>query len=289
MRTPPFQRSSGLLVALLSACLATVAQAQKVVRDPAASQNSPAAITSANDALLARAAKLYYSTAKTGLEGFDCALHPDWRTLFASAGKETAVPADDPRIVMMNSVKMVFHARLNGNSTVGWEQPANADKPLDQDSTALLDGMHQATTQTLQGFMQFWTPFVNGSVVPATSEGLTISRTDTGYTMDSDQSGVIVTEVLDNQLLLHEFNVKMSSATIKFSPAYEPTPQGLLVNGFQAHILPVGASPEQAQQMRVAIEYQTLDGFPIPAKLNMSVSNSGEMNFVLDGCTVNPK
>jgi hypothetical protein len=38
--------------------------------------------------------------------------------------------------------------------------------------------------------------------------------------------------------------------------------------------------------MNVAIEYQTLGGFPIPSRLNMDVANSGTFNFVFDGCTV---
>jgi hypothetical protein len=39
--------------------------------------------------------------------------------------------------------------------------------------------------------------------------------------------------------------------------------------------------------MNVAIDYQTIKGFPIPSILKMDVVNTGTFNFQLDGCTVN--
>jgi len=44
----------------------------------------------------------------------------------------------------------------------------------------------------------------------------------------------------------------------------------------------------KALKMHVEIVYRTLDGFPLPARLNMRVVGSGVLNFVLDSCTVNP-
>jgi hypothetical protein len=278
-----------LLCAVFAVCLsATAAHAQNAPATPAATApTSPAAKPSANDEMLARAGKLYYSTARTGLESFNCTLHPEWHTLFVSAGKGAAVAEDDPRIILLKSVGITMHGRLKGGSTVDWNPPAaNPDKPLDQESTDLLNNMHAATEQTLQGFMQFWTPFVDGSAVPADSEGMEITKTDTGYKLHAVTNDTTVTEVMDNQLTLTHFDVIMNQATVNFEPAYKSTDQGLLVNGFKAHILAAGAPTDKAQEMLVEIEYQTIQGFPIPAKLNMSVVNTGNFNFVLDGCTV---
>ena len=129
--------------------------------------------TKANDELLAKTAKMYYSTRAAGLDGFDCDVHPDWRTLFSSANNGATLPDDDARLTTLKPVKIALHARMAGGSTMEWNRPPSPDKPLDADSTAMLDQLHQATEQTLQGFLQFWTPFVDGSVVPASSEGLT--------------------------------------------------------------------------------------------------------------------
>jgi hypothetical protein len=81
--------------------------------------------------------------------------------------------------------------------------------------------------------------------------------------------------------------VQTGGSIVNFSPSYKSTEKGLMVNAFHAHIQPPGTAPEQAEEMNVQIEYQTIDGFPIPAKINITVINSGTFNFVLDGCTVN--
>ncbi|MFI5097693.1 MAG: hypothetical protein ACHQT6_06925 [Candidatus Acidiferrales bacterium] len=288
----PARRGAAFLAVWLLA--AAIAHAQNTPAHPnqaaaprlPASQSQAAAKGNPNDEMLAKASKLYYSTAKAGLDGFDCTVHPDWRQLFISAQKGAAIAADDSRVQLLNSVKVTLHARMKGDSILDWGAAANPDKPLDQDSTSLLDNMHKATEQTLQGFLQFWIPFVDGSAVPSSSEGLEVTQTEKGYKLHAVTEGTEVTEQLDSSLLLQHFNVVMSSATVDFAPAYKYTDKGLLVNSFLAHILPAGAPPEQEQELHVAIEYQTIDGFPLPAKLFMEVINTGTFNFALDGCTV---
>jgi len=270
----------------LAVCLLPVlspAQNTPTAKSSASKPASPSlSATKANDELLAKAAKLYYSTAKAGLDGFACSVHPDWNALFASANKGTETASGDPRIALLNSVRITLHAHLKGGSTVDWDSPANPT----EDSAKLLSAMHQATEQTLQGFLQFWTPFVDGSAAPANSEGLEMTPTENGYRLHANQDGTEVTELMDSNLVLRHFDVAMSSSTVKFVPTYQATEKGLLVEGFLAHILPAGAPPEQEQEMHVTILYQTLDGFPIPSKLLMEVVNTGIFNFTMDGCTV---
>jgi hypothetical protein len=284
MRKLPFALLARLSAALLAVCLiSSVALAQNPPASPAIPSQpvQPSAKSNPYDAVLARAAKLYYSTGKTGLDSFDCAVHPDWKALFVSAEKSSTATSD-PRIALLDSVKITLHGRLKTAPSLDWNPPAAQDK----DSIDLLDNMHKAVEQSLMGFMQFWMPFVDGSAVPTSSQDLEITRTEQGYKLHAVQGETTVTEMLDNQLLLKQFTVVMSTVTVNFVPAYKSTGQGLLVNNFVAHIQPAGIPPEQAQEMHVAIEYQTVDGFPIPARLAMNVVNSGELDFSLDGCAV---
>jgi len=271
------------LVLLMATSIHSQAQSPPSAPAHPAAQAKPPAKPNPNDEMLARAAKLYYSTGNDGLAGFDCAVHPDWRLLFLSADPGNPVTVGDPRIVLLDSVKMALHARMKGNSTLEWVPPAAPDKT----SADLLEGMHGAMEQVLQGFLQFWVPFVDGSSVPSSSDGLDITKTDKGYKLHAKTSDTEVTEEFDNRLLLAQFNVAMSKATVSFSPTYEPTDKGLLVNAFLAHVLPAGAPASQTQEIRVGIEYQTIGGTPIPARLKMSVVHSGTFNFVFDGCNVN--
>lgn len=240
--------------------------------------------TKANDELLAKTAKVYYSTRTAGLDGFDCDVHPDWRTLFSSANSGASLPDDDARLATLKPVKITVHARMAGGSTMEWSRPATPDKPLDADATTMLDQLHQATEQTLQGFLQFWTPFVDGSVVPASSEGLKITRSANDWTLHGERNGTEVTEVFSNENVLKHFNVLTGGLSIKFEPSYQSTEKGLLVNRFDAHIEPAGQSAAPAQVMRVDVVYTDIDGVPIPSNLNVDVVGTGTFKMAMDGC-----
>jgi len=283
-------RLFAFLAALVAAgCAAPAMQGQSLpAPGPSSSPQStqPGAVPlSTDDAWLQKTGSLYYSTAKAGLGGFDCAVHPDWRTLFSSVDAGTPVSSNDARILLLESVRINLHAHMQGGSTLDWSPGSGSGKPLDQDSSALLSKMRQATEQTLEGFLQFWTPFVDGSVVPQSAKGLTITHDGSLHRIHAEESDTALTETFSSDVLEH-FDVNMNGISIKFQPAYRPTGQGLLVKSFQAHVQPAGVPADRAEEMRVDIEYQTLDGFPIPARLNMETTNTGQFNFVLDGCTV---
>jgi len=278
------------LVATVSAfCImaaTAAAHAQNSQASPSTSAHSAASL-SPDDELLARASKLYYSTAKAGLDSFVCEVHPDWHTIFVSASKNVEIAEDDPRIVLLKTVKITLHGRLKGGSTVDWTPPANPDSPIDANTRRMLESMHETTNQSLQGFMQFWTPFVDGSAIPDSAEGLEIEKTEKGHTIRATLSGTSLTESLDDSLILQRFDVVSGGMTAHFAPSFKPTDKGLLVNAFHAHIQAPGVQPDKAQEINVEIEYQSIHGFPIPARINMQVVNSGTFNFVLDACSVN--
>ena len=252
-------------------------------------QTAQSAQTKADIEWLASMSKLYYSSAKAGLTGFDCAIHPDWHTVLVTLGKDASVAPDDPRIALLDTVKITVHAHMRGASTIEWVADSNPDKPLDQDSTDLLNSLHRSVEQTLEGFLQFWGPFFENTVVPDTTDGLEITHTPTVHTIRAKQGDTELTEVFSNELVLEQFNVNMSGTSIKFVPTYKPSPQGLLVSAFDAHILPARTAPEQAQVMKVGIEYQPVGALMVPGKLQMEVVGTGVFNFVFDGCTTNSK
>ena len=62
-----------------------------------------------------------------------------------------------------------------------------------------------------------------------------------------------------------------------------------LCTPFAARLLHLGAPPEQAQVMNVAVDYQTVNGLTIPGQLSMEVIGTGTFNFTFDGCSTNTK
>ena len=279
---------SALAPAALLAMSWLLVRAQK---SPAASQPPAAPLQQAaaaglNDALLAKAASLYDSTAKMGLHSFDCQVHPDWNKIMTSSRNGVPLPEGDPRLPLLTAVKIALHAQLAGNSTLDW-QPST-EKPLDEAAAATLDKAHQGIEQTLLGVLKLWIPLADGSIAESLGEDdVVIAQTANGYTLRSKDKQHSLTEEFDRNLVLKRFIAADSGSTVDIAPSFQPSTQGFLVNSFTAHIRPPGSPPENSQEMNVAIEYQTISSAELPIRLSVEVPNVVEMDFALDGCTVN--
>ncbi len=285
MHHSPQWISVRFVCAFIAFSLATaVAVAQSSATNPS---QAPAAgpQAAADNEWLAKTSNLYFSSAKAGLAGFNCDIHPDWRALFASANKGTEAPANSAYLDQLNKVKVRMHARMKGGSTVEWLVDSSDGKPPSDDAGSMIDSMHQTVQQILEGFMQFWSPFMEVTVVPPKADGLEITHGPTSHTIHAKQGTTELTEIFNNNLVLEHFNVALAGTSIKPSPTFEPTPQGLLVKTFAAEIMPAAATPEQMQKMQVRIDYQTVNNQKIPGQLNMEISGTGNFNFAFDGCS----
>jgi hypothetical protein len=234
---------------------------------------------------LAKTSKLYFSSAKAGLAGFNCEVHPDWHALFVSANKGAEAPGSEAYLTQLKKVKVRMHARMQGGSTIEWVADASDGSAPSGDVNAVIDNMHQTVQQILEGFLQFWSPFMEVTVVPPKAEGLEISHSPTSHTIHAKQGTTELTEIFNNNLVLEHFNVTLAGTSIKLAPTFEPTPQGLLVKAFSTEIVPAGATPEQTQKMQVRVEYQTVNNQTIPGQLNMEIVGTGNFNFAFDGCS----
>jgi hypothetical protein len=284
---------AGAFVMLLMAM--TIAAAQSPAANPA---QTPAPATRPQTATgpqagpvnpenewLAKTSKLYFSSAKAGLAGFNCEVHPDWHALFVSANKGAEAPGSEAYLTQLKKVKVRMHARMQGGSTIEWVADASDGSAPSGDVNAVIDNMHQTVQQILEGFLQFWSPFMEVTVVPPKAEGLEISHGPTSHTIHAKQGTTELTEIFNNNLVLEHFNVTLAGTSIKLAPTFEPTPQGLLVKAFSTEIVPAGATPEQTQKMQVRVEYQTVNNQTIPGQLNMEIVGTGNFNFAFDGCS----
>jgi hypothetical protein len=284
--------STLLSAAILTFCLAAAIQAQSgnapAISLPSAEPTpQPPSNPTTNDQFLARASGIYFSAIRTGLNGFTCEVHPNWRTLLLSSSKGVSVASNDPRITLAQSVKITLHARLAGGSTVDWNPISGPAHPPDPNSTNILDSLHKGTNQSLLGFMQFWSPFVNGSLIPTVSTGMEITNSEKGHSLHADVNGTAVTELIDDSLVLQRFDVVSPAMIVHITPRFQRTDKGLLVKGFLARLQAPGVQPDQAQEVHVEMEYQNVHDLPIPARINMDVTNSATFNFTLDQCSVN--
>lgn len=234
-----------------------------------------------NDAWLTQTVRLYYFSAKAGLKGFDCAVRPDWHAFYSSAGSMSA--ENEQRAALLSRVGIMLHARMKGGSTMDWNPPAES---LSADQTSVLSQMHDALNQTIvDGFLQFWTPFIENTVIPDSSSGMEMSTTSAGgRKVHLKQTDIELDETFDSDRILRQYNIVMSSARIKLTPTYAPSAQVLIISHFHATIQPTGS--ENVQEMNVDVQYQTIGGYPLPTHVVMEVTGVATLHFALEGCTV---
>ncbi len=249
------------------------------------------------DAILTTASNRYYSAVRPGpahgiLESFQCNVQPEWPTLLAAMDNATgrssvgSVAPNDPRLALLTPVTISVTSEINGRSTLNWNQPAESGQPQDESTTATLDLAHQTVQHALEGFFQFWTPFINGTIVPKTSKGIQVHHSAQGITLHAELRDQNLNEIFSPDFTLREFNVSMSGVHIRFNPTFATTQEGLLVKTFDAHIQMPGSPPPPERGMQVALEYQTVRGFELPSHLSIDVDRTGHAGFTFSGCTV---
>ncbi len=278
--------ASGL--ASLAFGFAALAAAQTPPSKPSPAINTPAAkntFPATNEDWLTQAGKLYYSSTAAGLKGFDCDVKPDWQTAISQAKSVQLSAADQAQaIALLNAVKIALHARMDGGAILDWNPPAQS---LDAKQIKMLDAEHSAFNQMLvQGFMQFWTPFIEGQMIPDSSTGLEVAVTDDGgRKIRIKQPQLEMSETFDSGHILRQVSVTLTGMRVEMAPTYSPSDHGLVVTHLHFFIRPA-TDAQSTMEMNVEITYQWLEGFPIPAHIDMNVEKVVDVNVAFENCTV---
>ena len=244
----------------------------------AAPQANP---TASNDAWLTHVRSLYSSTDRDGLNSFDCTVQPDWRAVIASANQGQVDALGERKIAALSTAQVTLHAHLDGTATIDFNVPNPPPDLADNINT-----FSGATKQALGGFIQFWSPFANESVIPVNSQGVDFTTTpDGGHVLHITDGTTSVTETFDGNDVLREYDVQMTGVTALFTPTFTPSPRGLQVTKFLAHYQAQG---QPDQQMQVWITYGLVGNYSIPSEVDMSLVGSATFNVALSGCKPNP-
>jgi len=288
-----YMAAASALFCVVSYAQQSYAQQTHPQQPPAAGSLPQASPASLHDTLLAKATTLYYSTARVGLRNFDCQVHVDWARMMKSARKGAALPDNDPRLALLNTVAITLRADLKGDSSLDWNLPEHPLKPVDESQTAMLNQVHHGVEQTLGGLLKtIWSPLVNGSIAETLGEeSANITEDANGYTLRTKDPQESITEVFDRGLVMKRFVVESSTlSNMDLKPVFQATPQGLLPAHMAADIRNPG-TPAQgpAQPMDADMEYQVVTGIQIPSRITIVMPDVVEMDFKLDGCAVNPR
>ncbi len=258
--------AQGAWAAEASAPAAASAPAVAATSAPAA---APAAVPlSDNDRLLEKARAAYYSLQKEGFGEFTCRLVPNWEKLLVDVRKINAKEADR-RVKVFGKIRFTARVKADGGVSITHSYEGQEPADLAENFRHVYHGVEQMAT----GFFDSWKGYALTPYLPEAGTAYTLEREPSQYRLSykEGETGIII--LLDRELAIRSTRVVDQDFDITFHPHFRKTKGGLLLTGFDTSY--AGTSPPTKGEGHVLIEYQKVDGFQLPKKLNLSGVDDG--------------
>jgi hypothetical protein len=228
--------------------------------------------------LLTTARARYYNLSLLGVNSFSCNVDVDWDSIFTQINR-SALPPDSPLMVYLAKSRLGVKETVASGAAVTW---ANTGTP--PDSVAASAGqLRGAIKQMLEGYFEAWTPSINGRLFSKDVTGVT--ATATGYLItDTNPDKSSDTLTFDKAMLLSHVSNISAEQTSEYDMKYLKTPQGWLLSALDGDTRQLPSGP--ATHVTTQSEYQTVEGFQLPAAISLTVKNVATFKLKLSGCTV---
>ena len=226
--------------------------------------------------LLISARQQVYNLRTSGVKSYTCDVFFDWDDFFTQvAGKP--LPKDDPTMVYLNSLKLVLVNDLSGDASMKFID-AGAPPEERKDGVEKLKG---SIKQMVGGFVQAWTPTLNGTIIPAEVDSL--KKTPDGYLL-TGKGEESTSETLDSNLHLTGLSVQSKELSSTMQTTFVPSPKGLLMTEMAGDYREPDATAPTHVVMKTT--FAPVEGAQLPATLQASVPNVATFKFAFRGCTV---
>jgi hypothetical protein len=239
----------------------------------ASSDNSPfhPASNPAQDLSAARAT--YYTPTTDGLQSFHCDVTNNWKLILND------VSADDPFLAWLTQVSISLDDNLKTGGKATW----TSAKPPPADAADAENQIQKGLTQMLQGFMQTWNGYMNGSMVPEPDSSTTVTRNGDGVLLHAADANDSIDESFDRNMVLTESHVIAPNMDVEMYPTYEQTSDGKIVSSMRSV---TRATNAPGTDMTMTVTYNLIDSFRIPATLKVAEKNVGNFEFTFANCSV---
>jgi hypothetical protein len=228
--------------------------------------------------LLTAARNHYVNLNNQGLKSFSCNVDINWDDIFKQTGG-SALPAENPLMIYLVRSRLGVRETIASGAEVTW---ANSGRPPDEVGE-MAGQVRGAVQQMLQSFFEAWTPNINGQLF--LSDVISAKSTDKGYEIEEKIPGNgIGTLTFDKNLVLGHITSISDDHASEIEVKYSPTQQGLLLSGVAIDSRRPPTAP--SRHVDITTDYQTVDGFQLPASIGFSVKGVGTINLKLSGCIV---
>ena len=226
-----------------------------------------------------KARSLYYTPIDTGLQGFTCDVGFKWKQ-FIETANHGPVAETDERLAYLRSIKLSVTDDLNGSGQLLWAAPTTAPDASEQSVAQIRSGMQAMWS----GFFQSWNGFYTVYLVSLGENKTTVEKTARGYHVITTQSGKLAEETFDSNLALLSLHVSTPTLDSNLTPIFAGSAGGRLVTNLNSVVKQPPSAPGTVVDM--AVHYQPVNGFQLPAELQINVAGAADFDFTLSNCTV---
>lgn len=235
--------------------------------------------------VMGQARGAYYNLRKEGVDAFQCSVTPNWDALLADQRKTDPAAAD---AAVKTLSQLQFTVSVASDNTVKLTH-----NDLTGQSKEMMDALKQiygGMEQMASGFFDTWKLFVLSSPFPEVSSDYRLEAAGPQYRVSyrEDTSDVVTT--MGRDFAISNLQVTAAQFDSSIQPSFTKTPKGLLLNAYEASYQ--SPKPEEATKLKVAMDYQPVDGVQMLSKLNLTGSygaNPFAVELAFSDCKVTKK
>lgn len=199
---------------------------------------------------LRKARQSYYSLKDEGLTEFQCTMAPNWALLLAEQRKADPT-GTDAAIQRLQALHFGLSLGLDGNAKVTHNQLTAENEQVASGLKQVYSGMEQMAS----GFFQTWSAYTISPALPDLT---------TTFQLDGPAD---VTTTMGPDYAISVMRVKTAEFDSTIKPQFKKIPRGLLLASYQA--IYRGATPAEATDMDVTIDYQEINGLQFPQEISL--------------------
>lgn len=214
---------------------------------------------------LKKARQSYYSLKDQGLAEFQCTMAPNWAFLLSDQRKNDPTGID-AAIEKLKALHFGLTVGLDGNAKVTHNELTAENDQVANGLKQVYSGMEQMAT----GFFQTWSAYTISPAFPDEATPFEINAIGSDYVISYKEGAAEVTTTMAKDYAISSMRVKTAEFDSTIKPQFKKIPKGLLLSGYQA--LYRGATPADATDLDVTIDYQEINGLQFPQEVSLSGS-----------------
>lgn len=210
-----------------------------------------------------------------------CEVDPDWDTMYAPAGANSA--EKNEILAPLKSMHFEILVGPDGSSLLSH----NFDSPpANEKLAARLRSVTSGFEEVVTGVFHIWSDFTVSPILPEPDSEYTLTQQGGDYHLAYSEPTDEVTATLTGDYAITSIHVKAKQFERTLSTRFSTTGDGLILSSYEATFQ---AGSWAGQQLSVGIQYASVDGLKLPSRVNVVIrlpNQTVHMPFAFSNCRV---